>query len=618
MTDHPPCWAQDEGRKTNRSGLSSFVFHRSSLALSLSLALLLLTAATASAQSPGRGGSIVRIFFKDEAQLNALAARLDIWEVHRDAGYVVAPVSDEIQALLVSQGYTVEIDKQLSERITALAPPAYPCYRTVEQIEAALQATAIRYPSLAQLIDYGDSWEKVTHGAGYDLWLLKLTNQAIPGPKPALFLMADLHARELATVELAMAFVDYLTGGYGTDPDVTWLLDYHEIYVAPMTNPDGHKLAEQGYWQRKNTNHTNGRCNVPPDPWNQYGVDLNRNSSFHWGEDLGSSALACDQTYRGPAVTSEPETQALESYLRTLFPDQRGPADSDPAPDTTTGIFITLHSYGQLVLWPYGHTTTPSPNDRGLRAIGRKFAAYNGYTAGQSSSTLYVTSGATDDFVYGVLGVPGYTFEIGDTFFQPCGDLSGIIASNLPALLYAAKIARTPYQTAFGPDALSLWIQPPADSPIATLTARIDDTQNGGQRIATAEYYIDVPPWTSGIAHPMTALNGSFTSANEWVQASIDASALVSGTHALFVRGQDADGAWGPVTATFLRVCRYPADFDLDSDVDVKDVLDIARRWLARPDNPLYNTRYDFDGNQRIDVFDIQVVASRWGVQCGN
>ncbi|OGO41684.1 MAG: hypothetical protein A2Z04_04405 [Chloroflexi bacterium RBG_16_57_9] len=566
----------------------------------------------------------MRIFFKDEAQLNALAARLDVWEVHRAAGFLVAAVSDAQQAALITQGYTVEVDKALTEKVTTFAPPNYPCYRTVEEIELGLRETVRKYPTIAQLISFGQSWQKVRGNGGYDLWALKLTNQAILGPKPVFFLMAEHHSRELATPELAMAFIDYLTSRYGTDPDVTWLLDYHEIHVVPMSNPDGHKLAEQGYLQRKNTNDTNRppspfQCAVPPTAWSQYGIDLNRNSDFHWGE-IGSSSDPCDQTYHGPAAASEPETQVFSIYLRTLFPDQRGPADEDPAPDNTTGIFISIHSYGQYVLWPYGHTYKNAPNYTGLRAIGKKFASFNNYTAGQSSGTLYMTSGTIDDYVYGTLGVPGYTFEIGTDFFQSCSDLPDIISRNLPALLYAAKIARTPYQTVFGPDALALTLQAQPDTPFMTLKTQLDGSMNASEYISAAEYYVDRPPWTGGTAHAMIAVDGSFNSLKEQVQATIDTTDLVSGTHKIFVRGQDSwntQYAWGPFSAVFMRVCRFSGDFDLDGDVDVKDIMDAVRRWHASQDHPLYNPRYDFDGNGLIDVFDIQSVALNWGMACG-
>ena len=58
------------------------------------------------------------------------------------------------------------------------------------------------------------------------------------------------------------------------------------------------------------------------------------------------------------------------------------------------------------------------------------------------------------DFSYGDLGVPGYVFELGNWFFEDCADFeSTIFPDNLEALIYAAKIVRTPYLTPAGPEA---------------------------------------------------------------------------------------------------------------------------------------------------------------------
>src|SRR6185503_13100673 len=185
----------------------------------------------------------------------------------------------------------------------------------------------------------------------------------------------------------------------GIDGDATWLLDEHLIVVVPVANPDGRVLAEQGYLQRKNTDTSHGSCGVP-----RIGVDLNRNADFKWGVVNGPTESPCGETYPGPVPASEPEITALQSLVRSLFADQRGPGDTDAAPITTTGVLLTIHSYSNLVLWPWGWTGTPAPNAAPLSAIGRKFASYNGYTA-QQSILLYPTSGTTDDWAYGELGI---------------------------------------------------------------------------------------------------------------------------------------------------------------------------------------------------------------------
>jgi carboxypeptidase T len=502
---------------------------------------------------------VIRLYFPSPEDLKAIAAQYDIWESHRDQGFVVIGTRCGELEKITGQGWTVEIEsaKTWETRSSLLGVPQFPCYRSVEETFAVLQNLAAGYPTLTDLIDMGDSWDKITPGgpAGFDLQALRITNKNIPGPKPVFFLMAAIHGRELTTSETALRLAETLLQQYGVNPEITLLLDYQEIQVVPLMNPDGRKWAEQGYLWRKNTDSL-GSCTFP-----YYGVDLNRNHSFHWG---GAGASPCDELYQGPAAASEPETQALQDHVRLLFPDRRGLLESDPAPADTAGIFITLHSYGGLVLWPWGWSDLiQAPNDAQLQAIGAKLASLNHYTAKQSSK-LYPATGTSDDWAYGELGIASFTFEMGTTFFQDCSSFeTAIWPDNLKALLYAFKIAPAPYRLAYGPDTLSPRITPPGGKrgePLE-LTALITDQQNGGRSLQRAEYFIlsehqSNPPGTPGTGLPLDPTDGLWDGPVESVKAVIDTANLVPGNYLVALRGQDADGNWGPLTATSLRI-RY-------------------------------------------------------------
>ncbi len=538
--------------------------------LSIAAALLILTYPLPSNPPPDRSSSppapvIAHIQFETPAQLRALAAELDVWEVHHDAGYIVALVHPTQHQQLTESGYRVQIDRRLPAYPSTI--PDYPCYRTIDELYADLEQVAADHPDITQLIDIGDSYE------GRDIWVIRITNRAVAATKPVLFLMANIHGRELITNEAAMVFIDYLTDNYGGDADATWLVDHHEIHVLVSANPDGHVKNEAGwpwaYW-RKNANPENGCA------YSTYGVDLNRNHSFRWGCCGGSSGSSCAETYRGPSAGSEVETQVVQDYVRDLFPDQRGPEDSDAAPADATGVLITLHSYGDLVLWPWGWTSTPSPNHSGLQALGRKLATYNGYDPDQAYG-LYPTDGTTDDWSYGELGIASYTFEIGsgsDGFYPSCSRYDELIQPNIPAFLYAAKVARTPYRTAQGPDALTLSATPDAVAGewLIHLTAAIDDGDNGGDAIAEAEWYLDEPPWAGGTAAPLEAVDGAYDEAVEAVEADIRTDGWTPGKHTLFVRGRDAQGNWGPISAVFLEVQDNPVDLQIGKDVSASAV----------------------------------------------
>ncbi len=527
------------------------------------------------ATPPASEPVVARVYVADQTDINQLAASLDVWEVHHSADpaqrYLVAQLSAAQQIALRARGYRIEIDAVKTALLTQKpivaaeqmsGIPGYSCYRTVEETYAAMEKLATDYPNLASWTDIGDSWEKTMPGGkpGYDLYSLVLTNKAKAGPKPKFLLMAAIHAREYTTAELAARFAEELVAKYNVDPDVTWLLDYYEVHIIPQANPDGRKIAETGDLWRKNTDNDDGCLDAEG-----LGTDLNRNSSFQWNTFDGQSN-PCNITYRGPSPASEPETQAIEAYARSIFPDQRGPNDTDAAPPTTEGVFITLHSYGQLVLYPWGWTDTPAPNLTQLQTLGRKFGYFNGYQVCNGQACLYGTSGTTDDFTYGVLGVASYTFEIGKSFFESCSSFNAdVLPKNMPALYYALKAARRPYQTPAGPDSLQVTATPTSvlSGQNFTLRATVDDTRydsNGWgieptQPITAARYSVDAPAWITGTQTvSMTASDGTFNKNVEAIQATVSTSGWTVGRHTLFVESQDADDHWGAPGAVFVEV----------------------------------------------------------------
>ncbi len=519
-------------------------------------------AAQASQQAPDQ--VVAKVYFTSRDQLSQLSARYDILSVDQKLGIAYVLLSTPELAALQQAGFTVEIDQAKTKLITqANTPlpgqgtdsiPGYPCYRTVQETYATLHEIAAAHPDLAVLYDIGDSWLKTQGQGGYDIYALRLSNINVgyPDPKPTFFVMAEIHAREYATSELATRYAEYLVNNYGTDPDITWLLDYFQVYIVTMANPDGRIIAEGGDLWRKNVDSDDG-CN---DPWS-WGTDLNRNYGFHW-EGGGSSPYPCDETYRGPSANSEPETITIENLVTSIFTDQRGPGDTDPAPLDATGLMVTLHSAASLVLWPWGWTSTDAPNAPQLQTLGRHMASFNGYTP-QQSNDLYPTNGTTDDWTYGQLGIASFTWEMAGQFFQDCNSFENTdVPDNIPALLYSFKSARQPYMDPAGPETLSLVATPAGITPgeSVLLTGTANDTRGGEptQNIAAARYSVDEPSWIADTTYPMTASDGSFNSKVEVIQATIDTTGWASGRHSIFVESQDAAGNWGLTSAAFVYV----------------------------------------------------------------
>ncbi|MBP2474955.1 hypothetical protein JOF53_003827 [Crossiella equi] len=458
-------------------------------------------------------------------------------------------------------------------------PTFYGGYRTVEGFHSFVRDVASHYPDLARKVTYGQSWLRQQDGRkGNALEALCLTADPWRGcelrpnsAKPRFLLVAQIHARELTTSEMVWRFVTRLLDGNRTDAEVTALLRGTEVWVVPQINPDGIEVVQDGLtnvgtgfespaWQRKNVNATNGSATCPA-PWagSHTGIDLNRNFDARWG-GVGTSGDPCSAAYRGPKAASEPEVQALAGLFQKLFPDQRGPGEGDAAPATTRGAMITLHTFSDLVLFPWGHDPkAKTPNDAGLRSMAFRLSHYNGYNTGQPGEVLYSVTGSTDDWSYDKLGIASFTFEIGPgsgecTGFHPaytCQDTFWNL--NKDALLYAAKAARQPYTTALGPTVSELTVK---RGPLeVAVSAKADDNAYGtkvvgrpaAQEVTEAEIYLDRAPWDGGRAQKLTV-------GAEGPTVPVSGKAHAWGFQRLaYVRAKDADGNWGPYTAAWVQ-----------------------------------------------------------------
>ncbi|MEO6064131.1 MAG: M14 family zinc carboxypeptidase [Thermoflexales bacterium] len=511
---------------------------------------------------------------------------------HVEDGALQVLGDDSTGKELLAAGFRFSVDEGFaSDRLRSAS--YYAGYHTVAEHEAHLRDVVARYPKLAQAVDYGNSWKREQDpNAGYTLKALCITRRqrgdcALDprAPKPRFLIIAAVHARELSTSEIAWRWIDALLEGDGVDPEITRLLDTTEMWVIPVANPDGRAIVEQGgdrpLLQRKNANSSAGACAATPTAGNQFGVDLNRNANFLWAAP-GASGRPCSQFYFGVAAASEPEEQGLEKLMTALYPDRKGPALTDPALITTTGAMLTLHAYGNSIMIPWGFTecrmracpeALRAPNDIALRAFAFRMASFNAYLVGQSAEILYVSSGTTDDWLYGQLGVPAFTVELGP-MRGACGGFSPAYAcvdtvlwpQNRDALIYAAKLATQPYSLTLGPrvtisSALTLTVTAGASF---TVTAIADDDAFGPakgsfgrpavQNIAEVEATIDAPPGPGARLVALLPADGAYNAPREIAWAVINTKGWARGRHTVYVRARDASGVWGPLSVMWVTI----------------------------------------------------------------
>ncbi|MCZ7582854.1 MAG: M14 family metallopeptidase [Deltaproteobacteria bacterium] len=272
-------------------------------------------------------------------------------------------------------------------------------YHDHAELVAALADVVAAYPSILAGFSAGTTTE------GRQIPGVKISDN--PGAdeteEGAILIAALYHSREPVSLEVALDFIMYLASNYGVDAYVTYLVDNREIYVIPMVNPDGYVYDVENdldYWRKNRRDNPNTNCE---------GVDLNRNYSVDFGGG-GASSNPCSETYHGPSALSEPETQAMAAFF-------------DAHENVTTAL--NIHSYGRLILYPWGNTATPIADATDLathQAIGAAFADLTGYDDMQSYG-LYQTSGDAVDWQYGVLGLTAFTLELTDGFgfYPPTG-----------------------------------------------------------------------------------------------------------------------------------------------------------------------------------------------------
>ncbi|HJW44908.1 MAG TPA: M14 family zinc carboxypeptidase [Lysobacter sp.] len=552
----------------------------------LALAILLAVSGTAQAARDGDVLVYVTISYRDLAQLQSIASRFQHLIVDERAKTVQTEASREDIDALRRAGIRVEIDEAKTShmRETELAMQqdvgiesisGYPCYRTVEETYATMDALASAHPNLARVVDIGPSWLRSGNpNAGYRMRVLRLTNAAtdvaIP-TKADMVVLGSIHAREYTPAEVLTRFGEWLVAGYGANSEATWLLDNFRFHLILQSNPDGRKRAESGLSWRKNVNTSNGTCSA-----NFYGVDLNRNFPYFWnGPQGGSSGNPCASTYRGPAASSEPETENLLRYIAGtpdanglygggVFPDRRGNATTGAAPANYRGMFVDLHSAARLVLWPWAFQSAAPPNRTALRTLGRRMAWFNDYSPRQWTG-LYIADGTTTDTVYGLLGAPSYTIEMGEEFFESCPVFEGsTLPDNLAALRYAARNLQSPYVFPGGPDTTAIGVslvRVTAGTPV-TVSATVDDGRfnqsNGAEpvhAIASARAYLNQRPWLAGATSTVLSANdGAFDESAEIVSGTVATTGLGIGRHVVYVRGTDASGRAGTPQATHFTV----------------------------------------------------------------
>ena len=352
--------------------------------------------------------------------------------------YLDVVVTEEERDNLEILGYNFSIYQTEQEVKNNLRSRDLEDYTDYNELETILLNYELIYPEICKVFDIGDSWGKIYsddnnyyNQYNHEILALKVSdNPDILEDEPSVYYLGDHHARETISVEVPLHILDYILSNYGTDDQITEDINNKQIWFVPMVNPNGSKIVldETDVWWRKNIrdNNENGEFDSNyASGQGDDGVDPNRNYGFEWG-NTGATDQISGVTYHGPNEFSEPETQATRDFIR----------------ENNFVGGISYHSYGEMVLYPFGYADlTFAPDNNALSELGNSMAELtpqineNGNYESFNGWELYPCMGGSDDWAYGEQSVFAYTVELAEQFIPASDLIEQICEDNLAAAL---------------------------------------------------------------------------------------------------------------------------------------------------------------------------------------
>ncbi|NXX83069.1 CBPA1 Carboxypeptidase, partial [Urocolius indicus] len=317
----------------------------------------------------------------------------------------------DVQELLDEEKKTMLKSRRM-ERSTGTFD--FASYHTIDEIYNWLDTLVENHPHLVSKIQIGQSYEN------RPLYVLKFSTGG--SNRSAIWLDTGIHSREWITQATGIWTANKIAEEYGQDPSITAILDSMDIFFEIVTNPDGFAFTHSSnrLWRKTRSLNAGSSC---------VGVDANRNWDAGFGGS-GSSSNPCSETYHGPYPNSESEVKAIVDFILG-----HGNVKS----------VISIHSYSQMLLFPYGYKTEPAPDYQELNELAKKavsdLAAVYGtkYTYGSIVDTIYQADGTTVDWAYDNGVKYSFTFELRDTgrygFLLPSSQIIPTATETWPALL---------------------------------------------------------------------------------------------------------------------------------------------------------------------------------------
>ncbi|NXN81955.1 CBPA1 Carboxypeptidase, partial [Bombycilla garrulus] len=308
-------------------------------------------------------------------------------KVHLEAaGISYSIMIEDVQALLDEE----QTEMLRSSRQQALSTDTfdYEAYHSIDVIYNFMDLLVAENPNVVSKLEIGRSTRD------RPLYVLKFSTGGTN--RSAIWIDTGIHSREWVTQASGLWFAKKIVDDYANNEGVASILETLDIFLEIVTNPDGFAFTQttNRMWRKTRSKHS--FC---------YGVDPNRNWDAGFG-DAGASSNPCSQTYHGPYANSEPEVKSIVDFVKS---------------HGNIKAFISIHSYSQLLLYPYGYTETPAKDEEELHEVSAKaveaLTSLYGtkYKYGSIINTIYQASGSSVDWAYNQGIKYSFTFELRDT-----------------------------------------------------------------------------------------------------------------------------------------------------------------------------------------------------------
>ncbi|XP_033883101.3 carboxypeptidase A1-like [Acipenser ruthenus] len=328
---------------------------------------------------------------------------------------------DDVQAVLDEEQQELEVN-QGRERLTKSFN--FAAYHKLETIYEWMDTLVAQYPNLVSKVNIGSTYE------GRPMYVLKFSTGG--NNRPAIWIDTGIHSREWVTQATGVWTANKIATEYGSDSSITTLLNSMDVFLLILANPDGYAFTHSNnrMW-RKTRSKTSGSC---------IGVDPNRNWDAGFSGP-GASNYPCSDSYHGPFAESEVEVKNIVNFIK-----QHGQIKS----------FISVHSYSQLLMVPYGYTCNKPADYQELENVGKSAASAlkslygTSYQVGNICDIIYPASGGSIDWSYNYGIKYSFAFELRDTgrygFILPANQIIPTAQETWLALMHIMQYVQAhPY-----------------------------------------------------------------------------------------------------------------------------------------------------------------------------